>query len=1355
MQAGNEYDGLAVFEPLPTLADIEPGGSSPASTDVGDRMQTDEPAATAVDARRDTEDCRSIDGVQFKEHMQLALGSTIWVSKDARERVARMIGQLDKKARVLFKHTRPAWQGLGGKKPAKWESLQKTYFRDKPGQTDKAFTKPGKGSGGAGRTQLCFKDSEVESSVAARATKILERLEEGSPVGLSFPDGELAAENLTALLYSIAKFPDRVRKVLAEDDVIGQHKRGRPVESRPQRTVSGENIQGESGNAGDGYLTCKKDGEEVGRIADSDNGKGIKLESASGDFAEWHPVARGEAPFQAGDLVGLRRQPGGTKLHISRHTHDAEMLAVISRQAIVEGSKPPAAEQDKSDKVAYAGRVPVKLQVGEAGKSELGQLVFPSGKNDGTGTTSGSCAIRCVGAIDSIMDESMVQITVRNPFETSLSLLAIQEAALHLQVKESDSVDCNEGFVGRAQELRRMSDTLNPSGTAVVVISGDGGLGKTTLANRYADVNAARYNGWVFHFDGSGDAVQVEHKIMAALAEHPTLLSAGIPPPKQNDFPAFMAWCTERCAGRCCLFLGDNVYDGKVTSQFVGDKRDPNTCHWHTILTTRRNAVKIELEAAQVNGSTPIAGIPLQILEEEDRAQLLRGSLDFSGSPEDSEALAELISKTGPLRGITLFLETCGKLLELAGMNPRTLLAEVEKQGTVRGLQQSVDESGIPFPEISQYSSLFGLSFGILDHLAKSDNNKLAGPAKLATFIAKLSGVFASAGLPRLLLLRAASKFSKKKRWYQAGQPSMGTAGSNDEDPETPFTEKMFKTAASLLFQVGLSDRISSDGSLHFHDLRRDLARDYLKSSQDAGSFERAGWIALASLQEFDLPTEQSKIDLLQHMRAVHPSFDRSEITMDKYVAKAVILKANITYSMTKDCCQALEICLDCMVSHGLTAIDKIGEAIFLNGISFLLRRFGKRGVEKYKQWTESDLPKRMYREFKYGEPLAAPDDEAFALARRSMLAWWEHFGCQSALSFETTEVDPLGVVSFVGSIEAFATGLFDTIQQKLDSEDVIDFTNTPGNLVEHVRKIDIHAAMKLRRLGVHETRKALLGPKHSATTSTQYHLARLQIDAGQYADAIASLREVYAREEELCISPMLLHKTISLMLGAAAKSGKDSEVQILREIEPLVQRSMDRLKAHERELLNSTTAQDLDMVHYALYKASWHRDLFDEALIWAQKKLESCKTDSRYFLARQHDVGACLRRVHQYDEAVKMLTEVYEGRAKNGQDFGGSTLNSLQELAAAYHGQRNWKKEIELLELLVSGYRTKSWGAQEIPAIEAMIQDAAKEEAARAKIEAATIEATALKTAAAAAAAGAARRGGGMFGCCSSRKKV
>ena len=128
---------------------------------------------------------------------------------------------------------------------------------------------------------------------------------------------------------------------------------------------------------------------------------------------------------------------------------------------------------------------------------------------------------------------------------------------------------------------------------------------------------------------------------------------------------------------------------------------------------------------------------------------------------------------------------------------------------------------------------------------------------------------------------------------------------------------------------------------------------------------------------------------------------------------------------------------------------------------------------------------------------------------------------------------------------------------------------------------------------------------------------------------------------------------------------------------------------------------------------------------------------------------------MHQYDEAVKMLTEVYEGRAKNGQDFGGSTLNSLQELAAAYHGQRNWKKEIELLELLVSGYRTKSWGAQEIPAIEAMIQDAAKEEAARAKIEAATIEATALKTAAAAAAAGAARRGGGMFGCCSSRKKV
>ena len=373
------------------------GNESPASTDIGDGMQTDdsepgpgidafatatavddsEPGAgtdavataTAVSARTDIND--GSDWQRLVSFQESAVGSAISVSSDARERVAERIWQLDQRARVLFNH--PAWQGLGGQKRAKWESLHKTHFRDK------AFSKPGKGSGEKGRTMLCFKDAGVESLVAARATEILERIEEGSPDGLPLSDSRqlaagqneapeprrpppVAGTDVSALLYMIARFPaDRVERALAAEDdgatgcaegtyagtgpALSQHKRARPGELGPRRAVSGESIQGESGNARDGYMTFKKDGKEVGRVEDSDGGKGIKLVSASGDFAEWHPVARDEAPFQEGDLVGLRCQPGGTELHISRQTNDAEMLAVISRQAIVEGNEPPAAEQ--------------------------------------------------------------------------------------------------------------------------------------------------------------------------------------------------------------------------------------------------------------------------------------------------------------------------------------------------------------------------------------------------------------------------------------------------------------------------------------------------------------------------------------------------------------------------------------------------------------------------------------------------------------------------------------------------------------------------------------------------------------------------------------------------------------------------------------------------------------------------------------------------------------------------------------------------------------------------------------------------------------------------------------------------
>lgn len=110
----------------------------------------------------------------------------------------------------------------------------------------------------------------------------------------------------------------------------------------------------------------------------------MKLESAQGDFAEWHQRASGEPPFDEGDVVGFHRG------RISRMTIRCEMLGIVSRRAVVEGSAPPASERSFWDTVAYCGVVPVKLissgtNLGTLCDVQLGgQLVTPSGRNDGT-----------------------------------------------------------------------------------------------------------------------------------------------------------------------------------------------------------------------------------------------------------------------------------------------------------------------------------------------------------------------------------------------------------------------------------------------------------------------------------------------------------------------------------------------------------------------------------------------------------------------------------------------------------------------------------------------------------------------------------------------------------------------------------------------------------------------------------------------------------------------------------------------------------------------------------------------------------------------------------------------------------
>lgn len=126
-----------------------------------------------------------------------------------------------------------------------------------------------------------------------------------------------------------------------------------------------------------------EDGIELGAIVRHGDG-GIKLESTQGDVAEWHRVADGEPPLDEGDVVGFWHG------RISRVTRRCEMLGVVTRKAVVEGSAPPAHERHLYDTVAYTGVIPVKVsnqqtsQACECPAPRAGYLLVPSGKNDGT-----------------------------------------------------------------------------------------------------------------------------------------------------------------------------------------------------------------------------------------------------------------------------------------------------------------------------------------------------------------------------------------------------------------------------------------------------------------------------------------------------------------------------------------------------------------------------------------------------------------------------------------------------------------------------------------------------------------------------------------------------------------------------------------------------------------------------------------------------------------------------------------------------------------------------------------------------------------------------------------------------------
>ncbi len=113
-------------------------------------------------------------------------------------------------------------------------------------------------------------------------------------------------------------------------------------------------------------------GVDTGALLNSEHGP--SLVGSSGDFAEYYPRKPGEHAFEEGELVAIGENG------LTRDTKEASQLAVITRRAIVIGSRPNTQRLSSYDTVALSGRIPVRLR----GGFRFGDHVVPSGHSDGT-----------------------------------------------------------------------------------------------------------------------------------------------------------------------------------------------------------------------------------------------------------------------------------------------------------------------------------------------------------------------------------------------------------------------------------------------------------------------------------------------------------------------------------------------------------------------------------------------------------------------------------------------------------------------------------------------------------------------------------------------------------------------------------------------------------------------------------------------------------------------------------------------------------------------------------------------------------------------------------------------------------
>jgi hypothetical protein len=178
---------------------------------------------------------------------------------------------------------------------------------------------------------------------------------------------------------------------------------------------------------------------------------GVSYQSSSADYAEWLEKLNPDEIMSPGDIVGVF---GGK---ISKRTKGADHIMSVSLSPAVLGNMPDKGKEDKFEKVAFKGQVPVKV-IGTVNK---GDYIIPSGLGDGIG----------IAVAPQLMTASEFSVVLgkawepgKNNYLNMINVavgLKLKDLALYIKERLNNNSKFQNQLAAKDQELDSMILLLN------------------------------------------------------------------------------------------------------------------------------------------------------------------------------------------------------------------------------------------------------------------------------------------------------------------------------------------------------------------------------------------------------------------------------------------------------------------------------------------------------------------------------------------------------------------------------------------------------------------------------------------------------------------------------------------------------------------------------------------------------------------------------------------------------------------------------------------------------------------------------------------------------------------------------